>query len=283
MIRVKKRDILVNVEFNNNYANRIGMLFLYYRLRAHALNHGGSISGFNLSKSERYNVLPKLEKEGLVKDNRVVSYRKCCSKIGCKGIFVSMSFEELQCMDIFRGYILAAAESYVLNRNYKRQNKKAKKYSGPLGYTQMNWVKSGSNAWHKVKKISSGDNEGCLMGRVFGKQLSELVGISERTISRWRKHAPNVYRYNMYTPENVPVPGRDREKFSRMKSGALMTADLYIISKVDVFTSSAYDGNRFKCCKKSAARLNSIPNKPISTNINSLYFSDLELEELLED
>lgn len=283
MNRIKKRDILINVEFNHNYADRIGMLYLFYKLRAYAINHAGSIKGYNFTKSERYNVLNKLQKEGLVKDNRVVSYRKLCSKIGCKGIFVSMSFEELQCMDIFRGFILAAAESYVLNRNYKRQNKKAKKYSGPIGYTQMNWVKSGSNAWHKVKKISSGDNEGCLMGRVFGKQLSELVGISERSISRWRKSAPNVYRYNMYTPDNVPVPGRDREKFSRMKSGVLMTADLYIISKVDVFTSSAYDGNRFKCCKKSARRVNSTLINPIIPTINSLYFSDLELEELLRD
>lgn len=266
---LKKKDLFVNIHFNNLYASKVGVLYLYYKLRFYALERYGSIKGYNFTKSEKYNVLPKLIKEGMVVGDRVVSYRSLCTKLGCKGIWSSMDAEVLTDMKSFRGYLLGATECYILDRNHKRQNSRAKKYTRSLGYQQMSWVKSGGNAWHNVKKISSDDNEGCLMGRVFGNRLSKVTGLSTRTITRWRKSSPNAYRYNKFTPEKAPVPGRDREKFSRTKSGALMTADLYIIGKVEVFSMSKYEGNTFAAPLKSKKIKNAeiVLNSPSSTKL----------------
>lgn len=274
MERLRVKHIFVNVEFNNIYASRVGLLYLFYRLRIYAMSRGGSIKGFNFSKSERYNVLPKLIKEGLVTESQVISYRKLCTQKQCKGVFTTMSFDDTINMDVFRGFVLATSESYILERNYRRQNNKAKKYSSSGGYQKIDWVKSGVSSWHKVKKITSGDNAGNLMGRVFAKQLSDILELSERSLSRWRKHAPNIYRYNTYTPDKVPVPGRDREKYSMTKSGQLITADLYIISKLDLFTTSCYDGNTFKH-KKTAGKTNVKKSQNyIITNKSTLYSSE---------
>lgn len=295
MDKLVKKDLFVNIHFNNLYADRVGILYLYYKLRFYALDKAGSIKGYNFTKSEKYNVLPKLIKEGMVAGDRVVSYRSLCTKLGCKGVWSSMDSEVLMDMKSFRGYLLGATECYILDRNHKRQNSRAKKYTKSLGYQQMNWVKSGGNAWHNVKKISSEDNEGCLMGRVFANRLSKVTGLSTRTITRWRKDSPNVYRYNRFTPERAPVPGRDREKFSRTKSGLLITADLYIIGKVDVFSMSKYDGNTFAAPIKSEKTkiAKNVLNSPICLNtptfpitydyIGLTLTKDYTLAELLQD
>jgi hypothetical protein len=291
--RLKKKDLFVNIHFNNIYANRLGILYLYYKLRQYAIERGGSFKGYNFTKSERYNVLPKLVKEGMINGDKIVSYRSLCTKLGCKGMWSSMEFCYLNDMKTLRGFILGATECYILDRNYKRQNKQAKKYTKSLGYQQMDWVKSGGNSWHNVKKISSDDNEGCLMGRVFANRLSKITGLSTRTISRWRKDSPNIYRYNKYTPEKAPVPGRDRDKFTRTKAGFLITADLYIISMVEVFSTGSYDGNTMaapKLSKKAENAKNVLknPNTPILPLFPITYeyigltlSKDYSLEELL--
>lgn len=234
-------SLIVNISFNNMFTDKVNMLYLYYRLRMFAKSRGGYITGFPFSHNEKYKLIPQLNKLGFVEKDKVTSYRELCNKHKAVNIYTKIYESDLTTLDDFKGFLISSTESYVLKRNYKIQEGKAKRIDG-YEFVKRDWVNAGgdnkSKHWFKVKKIEL-DGSDALMGRVFTSIIKDMMNISTRSISRWRQNSSNQYKIRRYSPENVVCGGRGPEMYFRTKS-KMVTIDQYIISSREVFSSKSY-------------------------------------------
>jgi len=220
-----------------------------------AINHGGSFKQYCFSHYEKYKLLPKLEKLGWVKGMKVEKYRVIANRWESVGVWVSMDEKFLGSIAAFKGFILASTEAYVLNRNLKLQEDKAKIYSSKDdSFSRRDWVnRHNSNFWRKVKKISL-DGIDNLVGRVSIDTLEKFMKISGRTISRWRKDSINQYRTRHLTPDAQKSP-RDQSMFYFSKSrNNFVTIDQYIITDIEVFSMKHYEGQNYIASKRNSKR-----------------------------
>jgi len=230
-------------------------LYLYYKLRMFAISHGGSFKQYCFSHYEKYKLLPKLEKLGWVKGTRVEKYRMIVNRWEAVGVWVSMDEKFLESIAAFKGFILASTEAYVLSRNLKLQEDKAKIYSSKDdSFEKRDWVnRHNSNFWRKVKKISL-DGIDNLVGRVSIDTLEKFLKISGRTISRWRKDSINLYRTRYLTP-GAQKSARDQSMFFYSKSrNNFVTIDQYILSDIEVFTFKYYEGQEYVASRRNCKR-----------------------------
>lgn len=230
------KTLIVNIEFNNLFARKSSMLHLYYRLRIYSLTRGGSIIGFKFTNSERYTHFKELKRLGWVTEDRFVSYRKTISKYARIRICTRVDINEIATLEKFKGFLIASAESYILHRNNKIQTGRAKKLI--LGeYVKRDWDQWGTTQnekfWLKTKKISFNEKP-AIIGRVYTGIICHMMGISKRTITRWRKDSPNFYKTVWYRPDNVPFSGRNQEMYF-ISGSTFYTVDQTIVSNLEVF------------------------------------------------
>jgi hypothetical protein len=189
-------SLLGNVEFifNASKKKRMGELYLYYRLRLYGYGRGGYLDGFEFSKNERYNVLPKLVRYGWVRkfsagknkySYKLSSHRKVACAEQNTQFHVRYGKEETKDIESFRSWVVSLAEEYSALNNYKKQNGISKEYS----YRDKEWLTQQVNGSvlhkHKITKLTK-DNQHLLKARVSNDFISGLLGVSERTISTWR-------------------------------------------------------------------------------------------------
>ena len=220
-----------------------------------AINHGGSFKQYCFSHYEKYKLLPKLVKLGWVKGTRVEKYRMIVNRWEAVGVWVSMDEKFLESIAAFKGFILASTEAYVLSRNLKLQEDKAKIYSSKDdSFEKRDWVnRHNSNFWRKVKKISL-DGIDNLVGRVSIDTLEKFLKIPGRTISRWRKESINKYRTKYLTPDALNSH-RDQSMFFYSKNRKnFVTIDQYILSDIEVFSMKHYEGQDFVTSKRNSKR-----------------------------
>ncbi len=252
---VKKTDLLVNIHFSNLNTEKVHELYLYYKLRMFAVSHGGSFKQYCFSHYEKYKLLPKLVKLGWVNGTKVEKYRMIVNRWESVGVWVSMDEKFLESIAAFKGFILASTEAYILSRNNKLQEDKAKIYSSrDESFEKRDWVnRHNSNFWGKVKKISL-DGIDNLVGRVSIDTLEKFLKISGRTISRWRKESINKYRTKYLTPDALNSH-RDQSMFFYSKNRKnFVTIDQYILSDIEVFSMKHYEGQDFVTSKRNSKR-----------------------------
>jgi hypothetical protein len=285
MERIAKSELLVNIHFSNLSIRRVNELYLFYRLRVYASSHGGAIDGFNFSSHEKYRLLPELKRIGWVKDNRVVNYRALCNRLEAVGIWVRMPYSVLESLKAFKGFLIAASEAYILRRNNRLQERKSIVYEKKSHtFEKKDWVsRHGSAFWLKVKKIDL-DDVSCTIGRVYVSTLEKLMGLDKRTISRWREESLNEYRTKYLTPGNMKSFRDQSMYFYSNKSGSLVTIDQYIISDLDLFTISKYNGIEYTYSVRNILRKNTkIENrknrkKKEQQSTNPLHYYKTEMQ-----
>lgn len=241
MDKLVNSELMVNIHFNNVNADKVTHLYLYYRLRMVAADYGGSFSSYAMSKNERYVQLPELVRLGWVtQDLKIVKYRRICNNSKAVGKWLRMPSEMLESLAAFKGFIIASAEAYILNRNKKIQDGRSKVYSPRTGsYVRRDWVdRRGSKTLSKVMKISSGGIES-VEGRVYLNSLAGLLGLSNRTLSRWRKDSVNTYT-KVFVKN---FEGRDISMHFYSKSvGGYFSVDHKTRSDIQVFNNKYYSG-----------------------------------------
>ena len=240
-----------------------------------AVEHGGSFRKYCFSHYEKYKLLPKLQKLGWVKGTNVEKYRVIANRWESVGIWVSMDQKFLESLAAFKGFILASTEAYVLNRNLKLQEEKAKIYSSKDDtFEKRDWVnRHNSNFWRKVKKISL-DGIDNLVGRVSIDTLEKFMKISGRTISRWRKDSINQYRTRYLTPD-AQRSARDQSMFFYSKNRkSFVTIDQYILSDIEVFTIKHYEGQEYIASKRNCKRRDYSSTTPSLLNFLLEYKSN---------
>lgn len=228
--------LIVNIEFNNMFAKKASMLYLYYRLRDYSSTRGGSIVGFKFTRSDRYGNFKELKKLGWVTEDRFVNYRNTVLKYVSISVSTRVTKNDLASLNNFKGFLIASTESYILNRNNKIQIGRARKRVAG-DYIERNWDNAGATSnekfWLKTKKIVF-DGKPSIIGRVYAGLISKIMGISLRTITRWRLCSPNSYRTIWHRPEKTPYSGRDISMYFKAGDN-LFTVDQKIISYIPVF------------------------------------------------
>lgn len=196
--------MLVNLELVAK--NNINLMFLYTRLRWEGRGRSGKFNKKKLTKNEKYKLLPKLVRLGLVLNDQVISHRKVIVKKGLSLNFIPITEDDLKSLDSFKGRLLASMENYLLKSRYRMQNRKVfdprNKVMTAYGCSDTNFIVKKSYSFFK--------------GRVANSILSEYLGIDQRTISRWRKNSPNKYTYSwnkvtkdIYDPKSQYIKGAD--------------------------------------------------------------------------
>ena len=178
--------MISNVHFNNIFANDTVELYLYQRLRWYAKDRGGIISGFEFSKTEKYDVLPKLAKNGWVEGDKITKHRNLLVKYNCSNISVRMSEYDLLSLENFKAFLIASCEAYVVGSTEKKDRK--------------NLNKNSVECWAKKKGEDLGlhkKNENAKNGEVLNSNLSKLMGISKSSVTRWRRLS-NTLSFNEY-------------------------------------------------------------------------------------
>ncbi len=175
-----------NIHFNNQNTDKVVELFLFYRLRMYAALNGGSYLGFTFSKTEKYDVLPKLLKMGWVTKEKVVNYRKVLNKYSCKNIYFNLSEENLVDISSFKAMLIATTEKYLLDVKSSIKDKKRIKIDSLGKKIKVNWdkLRVGSRALlNTEKKIDTFGNTS-VSGRAFNAEISRIMNISESTKDR---------------------------------------------------------------------------------------------------
>ncbi len=150
-------------------------------------NNGGyfdikDIEGFTPRQIKQY--LKRAQKLGWIVGNKITSIYK----IGLTyPVGAHISKESLKNNATFRGWILAATESYVLNKKVRQSKDNAEFYS--CKHLQSGITKDGFNPAWTLEKF----NAESIRGEVSNGLLSYLLGVSKRTITRWRKDSINKY------------------------------------------------------------------------------------------
>lgn len=228
--------LIVNIAFNNIFAKKAGLLYLYYKLRLYSSTRGGSIVGFKFTRSERYGNFKELKKLGWVTEDRFISYRKTIQKYTFLTISTKITENDLAKLNNFKGFLIASTESYVLHRNNKIQSGRAKKIRYGE-FINRDWDKMGKTQnekfWLKTKKIVIEEKLG-IIGRVYTSIISQMMGISLRTITRWRYNSTNKYKTILLKPNKVLYGGRNIEMYFKIGDN-FFTVDQTIFSSIKVF------------------------------------------------
>jgi hypothetical protein len=213
-----------------------------------ALN-GGSYLGFTFSKTEKYDVLPKLLKMGWVTKEKVVNYRKVLNKYSCKNIYFNLSEENLVDISSFKAMLIATTEKYLLDVKSSIKDKKRIKIDSLGKKIKVNWdkLRVGSRALlNTEKKIDTFGNTS-VSGRAFNAEISRIMNISESTITRWRKESKerDINKYlliDINCSKNLKPMSKSiaedrvsRRSVYRKKDNNIYTRDLYITSSLDLF------------------------------------------------
>jgi len=177
--------MLVPVKFilDNVQKGRIDALRCYLSARALGMNHAGY---FNIKDitwityQSKLRLLKKLESWGWTKDNKMVSVYK----IEGHPVSADCDPDVLKDKKKFKGWILSIAESYVARNNF-RINKGWKK---EIDYRSKKLIRKQSVSG--VSKFSESE----YITEIANSFISSLLGISTRTVCRWRKYSLNQYK-----------------------------------------------------------------------------------------
>jgi nucleoside-triphosphatase THEP1 len=224
-------------------------MYLYYRLRMYASLNGGSFQGFNFSKTEKYDVLPKIQKLGWVNGFNVVKYRKILNRYSCRNIYFNLEESNLLDINSFKAVLIATTEKYLLDvKQSIVDNKRIKRDS--LGKkTKVNWDKLRGTSKALLKTTKKIDNFGnkTVSGRAFNSEISRIMKISQSTITRWRKESKDrslnhylvtdvTYTNSLNRINKMVFDERvKRGSVFKSKQNTMKTRDLYITSSIDLF------------------------------------------------
>lgn len=232
--------MLVNIHFNNLYASNTAELYLYHRLRWHAKNNGGYIYGFNFSKTEMYDLMPKLIKRGWVTKDKIIKHRAVLSKNNCSNYSARITEYELSSIENFKGFLIASCEAYVIGTKCKKEDKTNS--SNLVGYKK----KGGKDS------VLSKKNENKKLGEVINSNISRLMGISVSSVTRWRRLS-NTLNYNSYVLFadvsgrcNIPSTGATITAVPKLVGYASLLNEVKVRKSVETnnkgFTSKRYGG-----------------------------------------
>lgn len=248
--------IVSNVYFNNKYAKNIKELYLFYRLRYHAHFSGGSFKDFKFSNHEQYRVLPNLVKFGWVdiENQKVRKYRDLCKSIEAENAEFYMTTDMLQSLEAFKGALIASCESYIIHAKDKIASKKTKVERSYL-------TKCKNNPLLKTKELKY-NNLDCIAGRAFNVELRRLMGLSESSITRWRRHSKE-FEFNFYrlTYVSISLTYQSKLNFLRKRIGtgssyysdkfkSLVTKDLSIYTPISIFRNKIFTAKKIENSKK---------------------------------
>lgn len=235
-------SLLVNIHFNNKHIKEIRDLYFFYRLRYHAAKHGGSYAGYAMSINEVKRSLKSIGERGWVcrKTKRVISYRSLVNKELCNSSWVRMPSCVLESEESFRGFLLASVEAALLTSAfYKQENKRKldRSRNKNIKCARKSWVNKGgtyhdSDFYLSVKKKTQ-DCKNVFVGRIFNSTIVNLLGISESSVTRWRKSSINSYKLTQYTPYTLKKY-RDLSFFHHTKKG-YVTIDMTIETNIETF------------------------------------------------
>lgn len=173
------------------------------KLRLWADGKGGYVTDYPFSKSERYNILPKLIRLGAVKRSRgryikIVSHRKVCADLQTQ-IFTEINIDALENLSSFRGWVISVAERYSLSSNFKIQNGLLKRLDMKYGDWNCERLYRESLSLH-VEKF----NNSTFVGSVSNEIIANLLGVSPRCVTNWRSEAilANSEGFSSYSSEN---------------------------------------------------------------------------------
>lgn len=238
--------------FIKEYANE---LFLFYKLRVFASKYAGSYSGFEFTKNERYNVLPKLEELGWVKDGCVTKYRKLLIQNNCAPSSYRIDAYELSNIMLFKSLMLSICEAYIIN---VKHNKNKMRYRSEQGDKRVkedqSWGKLSMAAKLQLEtetKKTEGSRTESITGRAYNAEIVRLTGLSVATITRWRREAEGA-GFNKYNLKTIDVNLKHRGKTKtivddRIQKGStfsvkkenkpfVFTRDLTITTSADIFS-----------------------------------------------
>lgn len=225
--------MLANVHFNNIHAKKTTLLYLFYRLRMYAQTRGGSIIGFKFTKNEQYNLLPKLRELGWVVGDRVLNFRKVCNKYKCLAQWANIDESHLKSLSAFKGYLVSTCESSFLRSSYRRSNGLVKSYNYRDKFYERNRSRVGEPHWFDAKKIKNG----IYQGRVSNQIIAGRMGISETTVTNWRKQSLNKYdlrKISSKIPEHEFI--KESNFYYSKKGNTFVTVDLVITTGISIFT-----------------------------------------------
>jgi hypothetical protein len=182
--------MLVPVKFiiESTQAKEIESLRFYLAARNQGMGNAGyfkDIPGFTWS--QKIKLTKKLVQKGWLIPAvacRKLFRIKSVYKLEAFPVLASCDPEVLKSKKKFRGWILAVAESYVARNNF-RINKGWKK---EFDYRSNTFVRK-----HSVLGVSK-FSDGSYMTQIANSFLAALLGVSTRTLSRWRHHSANVYK-----------------------------------------------------------------------------------------
>ena len=248
-------SIIININFTNLFIKEhANELFLFYKLRVFAAKYAGSYAGFEFTKNERYNVLPKLETLGWIKDGRVVKYRELLKVNNCASSSYRIDAYELESIVLFKSLMLSLCETYIIHVKHNKNKMRYKSESNKQVKVDQHWGKLSMAAKLQLqtekKKIEGSLTEG-IAGRAYNAEIVRLTGLSVATITRWRREAEGA-GFNKYELKTIDVNGKhdrntqimvdDRVKkgsvFSadRNKKASSFTRDLTITTTTDMFS-----------------------------------------------
>lgn len=211
-------NLLFNIHFLTKNCGKLDCLYMYAKLRMYARKHGGYIEGYNFTHHEKYNILPKLKSLGWVKGKFIVNHRKICNREGVYFLFTELEESFLESKDAFRGFILGVAETYSLRRTISPS--KFRRSPSPV-------IGSERESKFHQQKIT-----GEYTGIVYNGSLRSILGLTERTISRWRKFSRNKYYLETYcVPKNFT-----RKAVYNASTGKWYLRELEIETRYKVFS-----------------------------------------------
>jgi len=215
-----------------------------------ASKNGGFFDGFNFSKTEKYDILPKLKKLGWVEDTKVVKYRSIIIKNNCSNVYTNITEDHLIDIKTFKGAVLSFTEKYLLDVKKNISEGKRKKIDSLGKKVKVNWDKlrvASKKALQIEKKIDV-DGSKLVIGRAFNDELCRVMNLSKSTVSRWRSESKEN-NFNTYDLRSIRVDSKVSNDFKsiakrRVKlnstysskvDGGVFTKDLVITSSIETF------------------------------------------------
>jgi hypothetical protein len=231
-------DLKVNIHFNNQNTENINELYLYYRLRMFASRHGGCFSGFNFSKTEKYDVLPKLKALGWISGEKVTKYRKLVIDNNCSMLYTNITEDHLVDIKTFKGAMIAISEKYLLEVKHSISSGRRKKVDSLGRKVKVNWdnLRVASKKALKTEKKIDTDGSKVILGRAFNDELCRIMNLSKSTVSRWRKESKENC-FNTYDLKSIRVDKPTDKDFKGIAKRRVKLKSTYT-SKIDegVFT-----------------------------------------------
>lgn len=187
--------MLFSVEFLTTHASEhLSEIYLYARLRAKGLGLGGSFDINQLSHHERYDLLPKLRKMRLVHvmKNRVLSHRRYILRNCQTTVCCNVPLSELETIQQFRGVILQALESYLGRKQYDAQRYGVQQFQIENGKFSKRERLMQTQRYSVRRYVDVTRGRQRIQFSVSNSTLSRFLGVSIRTITRWRKESKSL-------------------------------------------------------------------------------------------